>query len=99
MNRCRVSSLDSDQTEHAVEIEAESLYETVAQAVAEFREDPLIEAVPVPMTEWTVAVLRPPAEHKIRLQRVIDWSQSSTKGGPSGINQAEKVPDLMGERH
>jgi hypothetical protein len=39
----------------------------VAQAVADFREDPLLFSHPSPMTEFTVAVLRNPTEHKIRL--------------------------------
>ena len=57
MARCHVSFTDSDKTEHAVEVEAESLYEAVAQAVADFREDPLLkDAIPGAMTEFTVAV-------------------------------------------
>ena len=50
MARCRVSFTDSDKTEHAVEVEAESLYEAVALAVAEFREDPLLRDGPGAMT-------------------------------------------------
>ena len=33
---CRVSHLDKEGLDHAVEVEAESLYEAVAIAVAEF---------------------------------------------------------------
>jgi hypothetical protein len=44
MARCRVSFMDSDQTEHSVEVDGESLgeslYEALALAIAEFREDP-----------------------------------------------------------
>lgn len=96
MARCRVSFLDSDKTEHAVEVDAESLYEAVAQAVADFREDPLIESAPAPMTEFTVAVIRQPTEHRIRLQQVIAWSAPSTKGGPAGITKRQKVRGLLG---
>ena len=70
MARCRVTFMDSDKTEHGVEVDAESLYEAVAQAVADFREDPLITSGPAPMTEFTVAVLRNPTEHRIRLNQV-----------------------------
>jgi hypothetical protein len=41
-----VSFTDSDKTEHAVEVEAESLYEAVALAVADFRDDPLLRDRP-----------------------------------------------------
>jgi hypothetical protein len=60
MARCRVSFTDSDKTEHAAELEAESLYEAVALAIADFREDPLLRDGSGPMTEFTVAVLRTP---------------------------------------
>jgi len=97
MARCRVSFTDSDKTEHAVEVEAESLYEAVALAVADFREDPLITSAPAAMTEFTVAVLRNPTEHKIRLQQVITWSAPSTKGGPAGITKRPRVRELLGQ--
>lgn len=36
--RCRVSYTDADDLTHAIDVEAESLYEAVALAVAEFRQ-------------------------------------------------------------
>jgi hypothetical protein len=65
MARCRVSFSDSEGLEHSAEVEAESLYEAVALAIADFRDDPLLRDRPGSMTEFTVAVLRNPAEHKI----------------------------------
>jgi hypothetical protein len=62
-----LSAWGQQTSENVVEVEAESLYEAVAQAVADFREDPLLFSHPSPMTEFTVAVLRNPTEHKIRL--------------------------------
>jgi hypothetical protein len=38
ISHCRVSYLDQEGLDHAVEVEAESLYEAVAIAVAEFRQ-------------------------------------------------------------
>ena len=37
-----MSFTDSEKTEHAVGVDAESHYEAVAQAVADIRQDPLI---------------------------------------------------------
>jgi hypothetical protein len=98
MARCRVSFTDSDQTEHVVEVDAESLYEAVALAVADFREDPLIPSPPSPMTQFTVAVLRNPTEHKIRLQQVMKWSEPSTRDGPAGITRRQRVRLLLGHK-
>ena len=74
MARCRVSFTDSEKTEHAVEVEAESFYEAVALAAADFREDPLLREPPGAMTEFTVAVLRNPTGHKIKLQQLTKWA-------------------------
>ena len=39
--RCRVSFIDSDGTEHAVEVEAETLFDAVGLAIARFHAAPL----------------------------------------------------------
>jgi hypothetical protein len=96
MARCRVSFTDSDKTEHAAEVEAESLYEAVALAVADFRDDPLLQDRPGDMTEFTVAVLRNPTEHKIRLQQVVKWAEPTMREGPAGITKRERVRALLG---
>ena len=98
MARCRVSFTDADKTEHAVEVEAESLYEAVALAVADFREDPLLPSCPSAMTEFTVAVLRNPTEHRIRLNQVSKWAEHTTKDGPAGITKRLRVRSLPGQK-
>jgi hypothetical protein len=47
---CRVSFTDTNGIPHDVEVQAESLYEAVALAVAEFRADKLTAEV-APMTD------------------------------------------------
>jgi hypothetical protein len=59
MNRCRVSFTDSNGIPHDVEVQAESLYEAVALAVAEFRADKMTAEVG-PMTEFVIAIHRVP---------------------------------------
>ncbi len=75
----RVSFTDFEKTEHAAEVEAE--YEAVALAVAAVLRDG-----PDPMTEFAVAVLRNPTEHKIRLNR----------DGLAGITKRARVQSLLG---
>ena len=67
MNRCRVSFTDTNGIPHDVEVQAESLYEAVALAVAEFRADKLTAEVG-PMTEFVIAIHRPAVEHRLRAQ-------------------------------
>jgi hypothetical protein len=69
--------------------EADSLYEAVALAVAEFRRDEATE--PGAMTEFTVTAFRRPTEHRIRLNQVTKWEQNTTKEGPAGVTKRERV--------
>jgi len=96
MARCRVSFTDSDKTDHAAEVDAESLYEAVALAVADFREDPLLKESPGALTEFTVAVLRNPTEHRIKLHQVVKWAEPTMREGPAGISKRERVRALLG---
>jgi hypothetical protein len=94
--RCRVSFIDSDGVLHGVDVDAASLYEAVAIAVAQFREDAVGSSVPGPMTEFTVAVYRSPTEHKLRLSQVAKWAAETSKDGPAGIIKRQRVRALLG---
>jgi hypothetical protein len=94
-SRCRVSFTDADGVLHGVDVDAESLYEAVAIAVAQFREDDVGPSSPGPMTEFTVAVYRNPTEHKIRLGQVAKWAEPTTKDDPAGITKRERVRALF----
>ena len=75
MAHCRVSFTGSDGTVHLVTVDADSLYEAIGLAVAEFRSDKLTDT-PGPMTEFTVAIERPPVEHRIRFIQVVTESKN-----------------------
>jgi hypothetical protein len=94
-----VSFTDSDGVLHGVDVDAESLYEAVAQAVAQFREDDVNPQDPGPMTEFTVAVYRNPVEHKIRMGQVAKWAKQSTTEGPAGITKRQRVRQLLAPKH
>lgn len=96
VSRCRVSFSDTDGILHTAEVEADSLYEAVAKAVAEWRDDEMLPQMPGPMTEFTVAVIRKPTEHRVRLGQVHKWAQPSVVGGPAGITKRERVRKLLG---
>jgi hypothetical protein len=97
MGACRVSYTDADGAEHTVEVEADSLYEAVALAVAEFRQGEITSEPPGPMTEFCVMVLRKPIEHRIRLDRVARWAEPTTRDGPAGITKRQHVRTLLGQ--
>ena len=92
--RCSVSFNDDDGLFHTAHVQAESLYEAVALAVAEFRKDQLAP-VPASMTEFIIAIEKPPVEHRIRLSQVEKWAQSTTRDGPAGITKRQRVKALL----
>jgi hypothetical protein len=97
-SRCRVSFTDSEGVLHGLDVDAESLYEAVAIAVAQFRDDDISPALPGPMTEFTVAVYRNPTEHRIRLSQVTKWAEHTTRDGPAGITKRQRVRTLLGDK-
>jgi hypothetical protein len=94
VNRCRVSFVNEDGL-HAVEVVADTLFEAVAQAVAEFLQDKSISTPPTPESEFTVLVLRPPVEHTIRLKRIQAWANGTTQGGPAEMLRRDRVRKLL----
>jgi len=94
MATCRVSFTDRDEI-HLIEVQAETLYEAVAQALVEFRDDKTIPNPPGPETEFNVKVMRKPVEHFIRLKRVTEWAQTSNTTGPGEALRRERVRKLL----
>ena len=97
MARCRVSYADAEGS-HSVEVTADTLYEAIAMAVVEFKQDATISNPPVPQTEFTVIVLRKPVEHMIRLKRVQEWAAPSTVGGPAETVRRERVRKMLEQK-
>ena len=98
VSKCRVSYVDIEGVEHAAVVNAETLYEAVALAVADIRQDDLTGSIPTAMTEFTVTVYRKPTEHKIRLNQVNKWAKHTVKEGPVGIIKRQRVRKLLGEK-
>jgi hypothetical protein len=94
---CLVSFEDSEGIVHSAHVQAESLYEAVALAVAEFHEDPMVPC-PASTTEFTVAIDRPRIEHRIRLAQITKWAESTTREGPAGITRRQRVKHLLAEK-
>ena len=91
---CRVAYSDAEGV-HSVEVTADTLFGAVAQAVVEFKLDKTVSNPPGPETEFTVAVLKKPVEHSIRLNRILKWSEPSTLGGPAEILRRQRVRNML----
>jgi hypothetical protein len=91
---CRVSFTGSDGITNIENVDADSLYEAIGLAVAEFRSDKLTE-IPGAMTEFTVSIERPAVEHRIRLNQVTKWVEHTGSEGPAGVLKRQRVKDLL----
>ena len=87
---------DSNGTVYEAHVQAESLYEAVALAIADFRQDKLVPQ-PAPSTEFTVANWAPRIEHRLRLSQIEKWAKSNTtREGPAGITKRQTIRTLLG---
>ena len=94
--RCKVSFTDHDGLSHTAHVQADSVYEAAAVAISEFRSDSMAPALG-PMTEFVVAIEKPPVEHRIRLAQLQKWANTTTTEGPAGMMKRQRVKALIGE--
>lgn len=92
--RCVVSFEDNGGIRHCAHVQAESLYEAVALAIAAFREASLCPR-PSSSTEFTISIERPAVEHRIQLAQVEKWAEMTTREGPAGITKRQRVKTLL----
>ena len=86
---CTVSFVDRRGIRHAVDVEAESLYEAAVLGIKTFREDPWLEGV-VDRTVLDVEVRMPATRHSISVQQVERW----LSGGAANPHEAMRKAKL-----
>lgn len=88
---CTVSFTDHEGLRHSVNVEADTLYESVALAVRAFRDH---DCAPGPMSQMEVEVRSPSVTHMVSLKKVETWLQLSAKS-PSDKIVKERVKGLL----
>ena len=84
---CKVSCLDANGAEHAVEVTARSLFEAVARGLHVLRQNDWVDTIYQNST-ITIAVREPEVEHTVRVRDFENWLASS---GKSPAEQALKT--------
>jgi hypothetical protein len=82
-----------DGFRHAIEIEADSLYEAAAVAAKTFHD---YGCPPAFSSELQIAVKPPTVTHGVTLKRVQDWTATSAKS-PRDRVQKDRVKGLLAE--
>jgi hypothetical protein len=95
---CRVSYRDTEGIEHAVEVEAESLYEAIAHAVNRFRRDDGWGMDPPGSgCQLSVKMLKEaPITYSVPLKKVLEFAVHGTAKGPSDILRKKRMKELLG---
>jgi hypothetical protein len=93
---CTVSFRDVRGIRHAVDVEAESLYEAVLLAIQRFRKDRWIDPIG-PATVLDVEAREPSTKHSIALQQVERWLDGATTSPNEAVKKAKlKVMLIQG---
>jgi len=96
VKRCRVSFVDSDGVEHAVELDARSLYEAVGLAIHRFRRCEQVPYDPQGMHEFIVESREPSTQHRLTRNMFDAWLQKPGKS-PADVIRKNRLKELLGD--
>ena len=97
MKRCRVSFTDSDGIEHAVELDARTLYEAVGLAIDRFRRCENVNYEPRGLHQFVVESREPGTQHRLTRNTFDAWL-SRPGGSPADVALKTRLKELLGDR-
>jgi hypothetical protein len=95
MKRCRVSYRDSEGIEHAVELEASSLYEAVGLAIDRFRRCEHVPDEPKGLYEFIVEPRELTTQHRLTRKMFDEWL-CRPGGTPAEVGLKTRLRALLG---
>jgi hypothetical protein len=94
VKQCLVAFKDSDGVEHAVEVEARTLYEAVGLAIDRFRRCERVPYEPKGMHEFVVESHEPSTEHRLTRNTFDAWLRRPG-GSPAGMALKTKLKGIL----
>lgn len=79
LKTCTVVISDLNQTEHVLDVAAETLYEAIAQALAALRPNDWVGDIGKGLTTVTVRVRQPEVTHVVKIQDFENWLNRGCK--------------------
>ena len=92
---CTVSFIDHEGIRHAVNVQAEAVYEAVAMAMVAFGEH---HCLPGPASQMEVEARSPSVTHTVSVTKVRDWLGASAKSPREKIVK-ERLKGMMASPH
>lgn len=96
VKQCRVSFRDSDGIEHAVELEARTLYEAVGLAIERFRQCEHVRYEPKGLHEFVVESREPGTQHRLTRNTFDAWLRRPG-GSPADVALKTRLKGLLGD--
>ena len=96
MKLCRVAFRDADGVEHAIEVEAGTLYEAVGLAIDRFRRSEHVKYEPKGMHEFVVESREPSAEHRLTRNTFDAWLRRPG-GSPADVALKTRLKGILRE--
>jgi hypothetical protein len=95
LKACTVVVHDLDETAHAIDVTAESLYEAIAQALAALRGDGWVGDIGRGLTTVTVKVRHPEVTHVVKIQDFENWLNRGCKN-PADLVLKTRLRQMLG---
>ena len=95
MKQCRVSFKDSEGFEHAIKLEARTLYEAVGLAIDRFRRCEHVKYDPQGLHEFLVEAREPGSQHKLTRKMFDNWL-CRPGGSPADVALKTTLKQLLG---
>jgi hypothetical protein len=92
----RVSFRDADGVEHAVEVEARTLYEAVGLAIDRFRRCEHVQYEPKGLHEFTVEPREPGTQHRLTRKMFDGWLRRPA-GSPADMAIKTRLKEILGD--
>jgi hypothetical protein len=93
---CRVAFRDSEGIEHAVELEARTLYEAVGLAIDHFRRCEHVKYEPEGLHEFVVEPREPSTQHRLTRKLFDAWLCRPGRS-PADVALKTKLKALLGD--
>ena len=88
--------MDAEGVEHAVELDARTLYEAVGLAIDRFRRCEHVKYDPKGLHEFTVESREPSTEHRLTRNMFDSWLRRPG-GSPADVARKNRMKKLLGD--
>ena len=96
LRTCTVVVRDLQDVEHSTEVNAETLYEAIATALAALQKDDWVGEIGQGFTTVTVVVQQPPVKHEVKMKDFVSWLGRQGRS-PAEVILKHKLEKILGK--